>query len=111
MKGAYGYGFKREKIMKNTLVLTVLGVILCALVFWLGGCGYVVKVGRFLDNVATDVAMLGSDGEFAQLGETEAQGRRRHIRNARINQQQLMADIDKVLLLDKPSKLTDKRIP
>jgi len=85
VKGAYGYGFKREKIMKSTLVLTILGVVLVASIFTCCGC--------------------------AQLGETEAEGHRRHLRNLRINQQQLMADVDKVLLLDKPSKLTDKRIP
>ncbi|MGB2862024.1 MAG: hypothetical protein WBC05_01755 [Sedimentisphaerales bacterium] len=48
---------------------------------------------------------------FSQPGETAAEGHRRHQRVARINQQELMADIDKVLLLDKPSKLTDRRIP
>ena len=47
----------------------------------------------------------------SQPGETSAEGNRRHMRMARINQQQMMADIDKTLLLDEPSKLTDKRIP
>jgi len=47
----------------------------------------------------------------SQPGETAAEGRRRHDRVARINQQEMMSDIDKTLLLDKPSKLTDKRIP
>lgn len=46
-----------------------------------------------------------------QVGETEAEGRRRHLRNARINQQLLMADIDKFMESDRPSKLTDDRIP
>ena len=46
-----------------------------------------------------------------QLGETVAQGRRRHRRVLRINRQEMMADIDRFLLLDKPSRLTDKRIP
>lgn len=46
-----------------------------------------------------------------QAGETAAEGRRRHDRVARINQQEMMSDIDKVLMLDKPSRLTDKRIP
>ncbi len=46
-----------------------------------------------------------------QPGETVAEGQRRHKRNLRINQQGMMADIDRVLLLDKPSKLTDRRIP
>ena len=48
---------------------------------------------------------------FSQPGETAAEGRRRHDRVARINQQEMMADIDKTLMLDQPSKLTDKRIP
>jgi hypothetical protein len=48
---------------------------------------------------------------YEQPGETAAEGRRRHDRVARINQQEMMSDIDKALLLDKPSRLTDKRIP
>lgn len=48
---------------------------------------------------------------YEQMGETAAEGRRRHIRNNRLNQQALMADLDMFWLLDKPSKLTDKRIP
>ena len=47
----------------------------------------------------------------SQPGETAAEGHRRQQRVVRINQQEMMADIDKTLLLDKPSKLTDKRIP
>ena len=46
-----------------------------------------------------------------QLGETTAEGHRRHRRVLRINRQEMMSDIDRALLLDKPSKLTDKRIP
>ncbi len=46
-----------------------------------------------------------------QMGETTAQGQIRHQRNIRINQQELMADIDKTMLLDEPSRLTDRRIP
>jgi hypothetical protein len=71
--------------MKNTLVLTILGIVLAVSLFIFCGC--------------------------AQPGETEAEGHRRHLRNLSINQQLLMEDIDKTLLLDKPSKLTDKRIP
>lgn len=48
---------------------------------------------------------------FSQPGETAAEGHRRHLRTARINQQEAMADIDAVLMLDRPSRLTDKRIP
>ncbi len=46
-----------------------------------------------------------------QLGETAAEGHRRHKRALRINRQEMMADLDMLMLLDKPSKLTDKRIP
>ena len=48
---------------------------------------------------------------YEQPGETAAEGRRRHERVARINRQEMMADIDAFLLLDRPSRLTDKRIP
>jgi hypothetical protein len=36
---------------------------------------------------------------------------RRHRRVLRINRQGMLADIDRALLLDKPSKLTGDRIP
>jgi len=77
--------------MKNVSVFVckvILGIILCALVFLPYGCG-----------------------SCAQLGETRAEARRRHLRTARINWQELGEDIDKMMLFDKPSKLTDKRIP
>jgi hypothetical protein len=48
---------------------------------------------------------------YEQMGETAAEGRRRHFRVQRINRQQLMADLDKFFLIDKPGKLTDKGIP
>jgi len=48
---------------------------------------------------------------YDQLGETAAEGHRRHKRALRINRQEMMADLDTLMLLDKPSKLTDKRIP
>ena len=48
---------------------------------------------------------------YDQMGETAAEGHRRHLRNSRLNRQQLMADLDSFWLIDKPSKLTDKRIP
>lgn len=48
---------------------------------------------------------------YDQMGETAAEGRRRHERTHRINNQQLMEDLDTFMLLDRPNKLTDKRIP
>lgn len=80
-------GFLEGKMMKNASVVTILCIILCALVFCLAGCGF-----------------------FAQPGETEAEGHRRHLRNIAINNQELMYDIDKALLIDEPSKATDRRI-
>ncbi len=65
----------------------ILSVILWALVFVPFGCG------------------------SWQTGETAAESKRRHKRVLRINRQEMMADIDKFLLLDEPSRLTDKRIP
>ena len=48
---------------------------------------------------------------YEQLGETAAEGHRRHKRTLRINRQEMMNDLDMLMLLDKPSKLTDMRIP
>ena len=80
---------KKGKVMKNISVFVsklVWAVFLCALVFVLLGCGQ-------------------------QLGETEAEASRRHKRVLRIQSQEMREDIDRLLLLDRPSKLTDKRIP
>ena len=55
------------------------------------------------------VALFGCT-RFDQPGETLAEGRRRHIRTNRIRSQQLMQDLDAAWFLDKPSKLTDKKI-
>jgi hypothetical protein len=91
--------FQKESTMKNAFVRTILGIVrgikhlsflqlavlLCTAIFWLGGC--------------------------EQPGETAAKGHRRHLRNLSINQQNMTTDIDRALLFDKPSTLTDKRIP
>jgi len=73
--------------MKSTSArLILLSVLLCMIIVWVAGCG-------------------------AQLGETRAEGSRRHSRVTRINTQELMSDLDRAFLWDKPSRLTDKRIP
>ena len=100
----------RGKMMKNGFVLTILGIVLCALVFWLGGCRYPVQAVDFLEDAVEDVAFLGSGEEFALPGETEAERRRRWARIKRIDRQNMEEDMESVLLLDKPSKLTDRRI-
>ena len=73
--------------VSSILCKMLLTIIFCALVFLASGCS------------------------SSQLGETAAEGHRRHQRNLRINNQEMMADIDSFLMLDQPSKLTDKRIP
>ena len=78
----------KEVKSKRAVFLFTLAFLLCGLVFWLCGCR-----------------------SYEQLGETAAEGHRRHLRTIRINRQEMMGDIDKVILLDEPSKLTDKRIP
>lgn len=72
-----------------------------------------VSVCKVILVVALLVLVFISFGcsSFSQPGETAAEGHRRHQRVARINQQEMMADIDAVLILDEPSRLTDKRIP
>lgn len=57
------------------------------------------------------VLLLCGCSSYEQPGETAAEGSRRHQRVLRINQQEMMKDIDRTLLLDQPSKLTDLRIP
>ena len=63
-------------------------IILCGTVFLLKGCS-----------------------SYEQPGETAAEGSRRHDRVLRVNRQEMMTDIDRSLLLDKPSELTDLRMP
>ncbi len=46
-----------------------------------------------------------------QPGETAAEVHRRHHRVVSLNSEMMMADIDKFLLFDKPSMLTDRRVP
>ena len=62
--------------------------IICALVLWLSGCA----------------------NFWHQPGETADEGHRRHMRNLTVNQQNLSGDIDRALLADKPSTLTEQRV-
>ena len=76
--------------MRNIFVFVrkvILGIVLCSLVLLTYGC------------------------RSEQPGETTAEGRRRHLRNLRINRQEMMQDIDKAMLMDEPSKLAEKRMP
>ena len=82
--------FVEEKVMRNikksSKLGMILGIILCVLVFLPCGCG-------------------------RQLGETNAEARRRHIRNDRIAGDAMRADFDSIMLWDTPTGLTEKRIP
>ncbi|MHC4206623.1 MAG: hypothetical protein ACYSTT_18375 [Planctomycetota bacterium] len=71
-----------------------------------------VSVCKIILVVALFALVLMTFGcNTSQPGETVAEGRRRHDRVARIKQQEMMSDIDTFLLIDQPSKLTDKRVP
>jgi hypothetical protein len=76
-------------MMKRAFVSTILGIVLCALVFWLGGCG------EYL----------------ARPGETEAEGHRRHLRILSINHQEMIQDIDRAIFWDKQSRASDITLP
>ena len=74
----------KGKMMKSATVLGLIGI-LFSLVICLSGC--------------------------TQPGETAAEGHRRHLRNLRLNQENLMRDIDRAFLFNEPSQLTEYRIP
>jgi hypothetical protein len=78
--------------MKRVSISAMLVICLCTLVLCLSGC-------------------MHSASDSSQPGETMAEGNRRHIRNDRINQQEMMKDLDDVFLYDKPSTLSDRAIP
>ncbi len=65
----------------------------------------------FVIVVSALAILLCGCTSYTQPGETAAEGRIRHKRVLRINQQEMMEDINRFFLLDKPSSLTDKRIP
>ena len=88
--------FEEGKMMKKVSVSISLVTILCSLIFWLAGC-----------SCPLPRPPLGCE----QPGETRAEGHRRHKRNFWIERQEMMEDLDKVFLTDRPSKLSDRRIP
>ncbi len=62
--------------------------------------------------VAALVSVLPLAGcSLRQPGETRAEVDRRHSRVLRVNNELMLSDLDRVLGLDQPSRLTDKRIP
>jgi hypothetical protein len=57
------------------------------------------------------LGLLLSGCSWQHPGETAREVNRRQERTLRLNNQMLLSDIDRVLMLDRPSHLTDKRIP
>jgi hypothetical protein len=74
--------------MRNKVAVSLLAVLLLSLAVLLTGCGF-----------------------FNQPGKTPEEVNREHARMLRVNQQQMMRDIDRTLDIDQPSKLTDKQLP
>jgi len=70
-----------------------------------------------ISNLVASLLLLGlilvasGCGSYAQPGETAAERSRRHRRILRVNHSQMMDDIDRLLHLDRPSRLTDRRLP
>jgi hypothetical protein len=72
--------------------------------------GFILSLFAFAFILSVFTTLLIGCSFWKGPGETSADARRRHKRVLRTNQQEMMEDIDKVLLLDRPSNLTDKRI-
>ena len=98
--------------MKRVIVVIGLTVLLVWLVFSVSGCGYVAKADDVTEQASADVMRAGPDKQAtAQMGETIAEGHRRHIRNHRLNRRGMMEDLDALFLMDEPSRLTERQIP
>jgi hypothetical protein len=74
--------------MRNRIAVSLLVVVLLTLVVLSTGCGF-----------------------FAQPGKTAAEVNREHVRMLKLDQQQLMRDVDRTFDLDQPRKLSEMRIP
>jgi len=57
------------------------------------------------------LGMMLSGCSWHHPGETAREVSRKHDRAQRLNNQMMLSDIDKALKLDRPSHLTDKRLP
>jgi len=80
--------FEKEWMMKGTSIINrvILSVLLCVMVLGLCGC-------------------------WSQMGETAAEGSRRHRRKLRLDGQGFAEDLDMFWLFDQPSHLAERRIP
>jgi len=57
------------------------------------------------------LVVLFAGCSWQQPGETVAESHRRHRRVMRLNSQAMTSDVDRILQLDQPSKLTDLQVP
>jgi hypothetical protein len=78
-------GSNGEHIMKNRIIVSLLIVALLTLVVMSTGCD--------------------------QPGKTAAEVNRDHVRMLRVNQQELMYDIDRTMFFDEPHRLTERHMP
>lgn len=76
--------------MQSKIVVVSLLIVLSVLVIMLSGC---------------------CCGFHEHPGKTAAEVHREHVNTLKINQQQLMRDIDRALLFDRPSRLTERQMP
>jgi len=61
--------------------------------------------------ILTVTLIVSGCGPWAGPGESAAEASRRRQRVLHVNYSEMMADIDKFLLLDQPSRLTDRHLP
>jgi len=75
--------------------------------------GHLSKISTLVTSLLLLTLILVASGcsSYHQPGETAAERSRRHKRILRVNHSQMMQDIDRVLNLDRPSRLTDRRLP
>jgi len=71
--------------------------------------GLTMLLAAFL--ILVGLLAAGCGGLFSQPGETAVEGHRRHLRQLRISGQQFMSDVDTALMTDRPSGLSEKRLP
>ena len=74
------------------------------------GCSRAKRLACPLIMIVALVIAVVSSG-CASPGETRAEANRRRERTLRVNNSEMMADIDRFLMLDEPSRLTDRDLP
>ena len=78
-----------------------------------GGCLRAKGLGSCVAGVCilTLTVIVSGCGPWASPGESAADASRRRQRTLQVNYSEMMADIDKFLMLDEPSRLTDRHLP